>query len=259
MSSPQKILVALLVILTGLVVSQSRSISNLRRQNHQRRTEQQRASDEMERLQRERDLAIEQAAASHQKVIPADSQAAAKIQELRAEANRLRVIAQQANDPFVQTALIWKARKEKLQRMFQDRPDQYVPEMKLLSDNRFLDIAREQDLESETDIRNTMSLVRCRAKEVFASQLCDALGEYVKEHDDQLPTDLLELTVYFTNQEEDYSPILKEYRLLHSGKVEELHRQGISKTTMVSDTRVVDPDFDSLMFIGPGGYGGGRK
>src|SRR6185312_5124168 len=106
---------------------------------------------------------------------------------LRGEVTRLRSDAELANDPVVKQALRRKANVEKMKQLFLEHPEQRIPEMELLSEQSFFDLARDQDLESSNGIRTAYSEIRNRAENLFAAELQPALQKYYQSNSNQPP------------------------------------------------------------------------
>src|ERR1039458_10821539 len=64
------------------------------------------------------------------------------------------------NDPAFQKARLWMAKELKLRQQFEEHPDQWIPEMKHLSSEEWLDQARKADLDTATGMRCALSNVR---------------------------------------------------------------------------------------------------
>lgn len=140
MTTLQKALVtAALTIVVGVEIYQASQASTLRNQVQTLRQQQAPLAAQIQKLRHERDDATNRLAMLAGAVAKVKG-GSAELLKLRGEVTRLQSAASRTDDPFVQTALNWKAKKEKLQRLFQERPDQRVPEMKLLSDQQWLDI-----------------------------------------------------------------------------------------------------------------------
>ena len=167
---------------------------------------------------------------------------------LRGEVTRLRNDAEQANDPVVKKALRWKANVERMKLLFAEHPEQQVPEMKLLSDEYFFDLARDQDLESSNGIRQAYSEIRNRAKNTFAVPLHEALRGFIADNAGQLPVKVGDLKPYFKEPVDE--AMLDQYRLLFTGKASDLKGNFVLR-----DKRVIDPEFDNFWQIGPNAYG----
>jgi RNA polymerase sigma factor (sigma-70 family) len=135
---------------------------------------------------------------------------------LRGAVARLRSEAEQVNDPVVNQALRRKANVEKMKQLFLEHPDQQIPELQLLSDEYFFDLARDQDLESSNGIRKAFSEIRNRAENQFASKLQEALQKFYQTNSNQPPDTILALAPFFDPPTD--TAILEHYHLIETGK-----------------------------------------
>ena len=172
----------------------------------------------------------------------------AELLKLRGDVTRLRNEADEANDPIVKKALRWKANVEKMKELFAEHPDQKVPEMKLLSDDYFFDLARDQDLESSNGIRKAFSDIRMRAKNTFAYPLQLALQKYIEQNNGLLPEAVADLKPYFETPPDD--AMLDQYTMLYTGSMSD-----VKGNFVIRDKQVVDPELDDAWEIGPNAYG----
>jgi RNA polymerase sigma factor (sigma-70 family) len=175
---------------------------------------------------------------------------AAELARLRAEVTRLAQENRERKpaEGFADIAMQWKEKEGKLRRLMDAQPAQRVPEMDLLGDRMWLDIARDADLDSNEGVRKAFSALRHAAKNNFVMDLSTALQKFTQEHNDQLPGTLAELKPYFKNPVTD--AMLDQYQLDHSGRASDIP----SGEWAVSEKSVVDPDYDRLWKIGPQGY-----
>ena len=169
----------------------------------------------------------------------------AELLKLRGEVTRLRMDAEQADDLMVKKALRWKANVEKMKLLFAEHPEQQVPEMKLLSDDYFFDLARDQDLESTNGIRKAFSEIRERAKNIFAPMLEQALSKFSLAHDGQLPSAIGDLKLYFENPVDD--SLLDQYDLIVKGSM--------GGDFVIKSKQVIDSEYDRMWGVGLDGYG----
>jgi RNA polymerase sigma factor (sigma-70 family) len=87
----------------------------------------------------------------------------------------------------------WLDRVDRLKALRDSRPDLVIPELSLLPDAMWLSLARDVQLEDETQIRDVFARVRGSAESTFIGKLQRALRSYVEAHNDRLPDDLHEL------------------------------------------------------------------
>jgi RNA polymerase sigma factor (sigma-70 family) len=257
MTTLQKTLVLVAVAAAvGTGIYEARRASNSEIQIQALRQQQQLTFNQIEQLKKERDTALNGITAlkEEKQKWQRDN---AELPRLRGEVSRMRrdlkELAQSRaaeNDPFVQRAIKWKANEARLRQLFDDRPNQRIPEMEFLSDDAWLNLARDEDLDSEPGIRKALSEVRRYAKNLFVSDLSDALQKYVQQNNGSLPTDILQLKPFFKKPVND--ALLQSYKLLQTGKVSEMQGQWA-----ITDT-VVDAEYDTPWGISPGSFGPAR-
>ncbi|HEV8542507.1 MAG TPA: sigma-70 family RNA polymerase sigma factor [Verrucomicrobiae bacterium] len=212
---------------------------------------------QIEALRRERDLAT-----NHLAVVQTDSERfrrdSMELQRLRGEVGLLRREARDSaqakgasNDPFVQTAVVWKEKEAKLRALIEQRPNNKVPELGLLEDRAWLDIARDAELESEEGIRKTLSELRRSAGNRLAPMLEEGLNKYLEANDGRLPDQVAQLKQFLDPRVTD--AMLDRYQLLYTGKLADVpHGEWVLGQSIQS---VVDQEYDPRWKIGPNGYG----
>jgi hypothetical protein len=114
----------------------------------------------------------------------------------------------------------WLDRVDQLKALRDARADLSIPELALLSDDRWLALARDVELGDETQIRDAFSRVRQAAESAFIQRLQRALRRYVDSHDKRLPADIRELAPLFDVRLPD--GLLDRYTLLAHGAVADL-------------------------------------
>jgi RNA polymerase sigma factor (sigma-70 family) len=250
MTTLQKTLVTTtVVILAGTGIYEARQASQLHDQVRTLQQQQTPLSGQIQQLQRERDDATNRLAemlAENSRLRSNPNQT--EILKLRGEAARLRSNAEQANDPVVKKALRWKANVEKMKLLFAEHPEQQVPEMKMLSDDYFFDLARDQDLDSSNGVRKAYSEIRQRAKNQFAIPLQQALKAFIDDNGGNLPVNVSDLKPYFKEPVDD--AMLDQYKLIVTGKM-----SGVKGNFVLRDKALIDPELDDYWQIGPNAYG----
>ena len=106
-----------------------------------------------------------------------------------------QVHSQELAQEVTQSVFIELARQKEsqLRRLVDARPDQRVPEMDLLSDRTWLDIARDADLNTEEGVGRAFAELRRIAKNTLAPEFSDALLKYLNDYEGQLPARIAEL------------------------------------------------------------------
>ncbi|MEO7413323.1 MAG: hypothetical protein ABIZ81_08190 [Opitutaceae bacterium] len=138
----------------------------------------------------------------------------------------------------------WIARVQQLRQLLAQRPDQQIPELKLLNELDWLAVARRiQGFKDEADQRESLATVRNQAKMKFAGQLASALEKFVAANDGMLPTDLFQVYPHFT------APIdpaaLQRYEMRQSGKATDASHRGHA----IVERAAVDSDYDSRIHL----------
>ncbi|HEY1490958.1 MAG TPA: sigma-70 family RNA polymerase sigma factor, partial [Verrucomicrobiae bacterium] len=99
--------------------------------------------------------------------------------KLRGEVARLKAVEMKDdNDPTKVAAKSFADRIARLKRQLDQWPGKKTPEIVLLTEQDFLDVAARHQLESEADCRDAMSEVRTTAIEKFADLVKKALRQY---------------------------------------------------------------------------------
>jgi hypothetical protein len=73
----------------------------------------------------------------------------------------------------------WIARVKRLREVFEQNPPQKIPEMRLLTDDDWLLIARQNRLDSEDSVRQALAAIRAAAKDRFVVTLNGAVRRYI--------------------------------------------------------------------------------
>jgi hypothetical protein len=250
MTTLQKTIIAATVtVLAGAGIYEARQAAQMRDQVQTLQQQQAPLVEQVQQLQSERDSATNRlvgllAENSRLKSNPNQRE----LLKLRGEVTRLRNEAEQANDPVVKKALEWKANVEKMRLLFAENPEQQVPEMKLLTEDYFFDLARDQDLKTSDGIRKAYSEIRNAAKNQFAILLQQALRSFVEDNEGKLPGSPLDLKPFFQKPVED--AMLDQYVLLFTGKMSD-----VKGNYILRDKSVVDQEFDAFWQVGPYAYG----
>jgi hypothetical protein len=127
--------------------------------------------------------------------------------KLRAEVAQFRNVLQSAptlrdeagNQTTGLDAQVWTDRVKTLKRRLEEWPGKKTPELQLLNEKDWLDEAAFHELDSETSCRQSMSRLRTAAKRKFAGAVNEAIDQYAKSNNGQLPADLSELQPYLAH------------------------------------------------------------
>jgi hypothetical protein len=154
----------------------------------------------MQRLARERDAVTRQLASLRQENegLHRDT---ADLLKLRSEVGNLRNEARQlgqsrtrdANDPTVVAAQAWLNRVKLLKQRFEQWSGKETLELQLLTEQDWLNETANRQLNSDADCREAMSSLRRTAKNKFASAVVEAMEQFTRSNNGQLPSDLSQL------------------------------------------------------------------
>lgn len=249
MTTTQKLaMAAAFAVLAGTGLYQKREVRRLREENQRLQAQTAPLAEQM----REMDRALREAS-NRIATLSGENvrlgQRSTEVHQLRAANTQLRQDAGAASDPFVKQAMSWKETEASLRQLFAERPEQRVPELALLSDDQWLDVARGARLDSEEGIRKALSKARFVAKNSFAPRLSEALQGFVNANDGVLPNDLNQLLPYFKQPADP--ALLEQYKLVGTGRYEDLPPGTMPVTGQV----LVDDMHDARWNIGPNGYG----
>jgi RNA polymerase sigma factor (sigma-70 family) len=235
MTTLQKIAVtAALAVSVGVGIYQAKEAANARAEVQTLQQQQAPLAEQIQQLQRERDEATNLLArmAGESAKNQSDNN---ELLKLRAEVTRQKSVVNIESDPAFQQARLWLAKEDKLRQQFAEHPDQWIPEMKFLTSEDWLDQARKADLDSAAGIRCALSNIRVAAAFNFAQKINQALNTYMITHNQQLPESTSELDSYFRPPVDDADTILSRYEMLDSKELANPAYQGaaITQKTLV--------------------------
>jgi RNA polymerase sigma factor (sigma-70 family) len=153
------------------------------------------------------------------------------------------------SDGAEMTAASWLARADQLRQAFQRSPEKSIPEVRLLTQQDWLDAAKDK-LESDEDYRKAMARVRNAAEDKVAGLVQPALEQYLKAHGDKFPTNLSQLQDYLKTPLD--SAILQRFGIFAADAVPNVRMGG---DWIITQNSFVDPDYDMHFVIGPSGHG----
>jgi RNA polymerase sigma factor (sigma-70 family) len=167
--------------------------------------------------------------------------------KLRGAATQSRNEADVENDPAFPKARLWLAKENKLRQQFADHPDQWIPEMKYLSDEEWLDQARKADLDTATGMRCALSNVRVTAAFNFGSKITEALHAYMNANNQQPPDSTSQLSAYFHPPIDDADTILSRYKMLNT---EEQANAAYFGALIIQSQNILVDHIDNAILIG---------
>ncbi|HEY5043207.1 MAG TPA: sigma-70 family RNA polymerase sigma factor [Verrucomicrobiae bacterium] len=206
MTTLQKALVTTVLVATvGAGVFEAHQNSQLREQNQTLQQQQTSLDGQIQQLQSEHDDATNRLATllaenEQSKSNPNENE----LLKLRGEVTRLQIESEQvrnektksASDPDEIAAQAWVERVKLLKQRFEQWTGKATPELQLLSEQDWLNEAANHDLTNEDVTRIAMADLRKTAKEKFANIVNQALDNFAKSNNGQLPSDLSGLKQY---------------------------------------------------------------
>ena len=170
---------------------------------------------------------------------------AADVARLRGEVARLRENTPSSNsDPTAAAAQSWLARVSQLKERLQQTPGAKIPEFQFLTEQDWLNAAKE-DLNTDEDYRRALSGLRDAAESTFiSSALKPALNQYAQANNGQFPIELSQLQPYFDPPVAD--SILQRWEVAPQSAVPSV----IVGDTLITQAAAVDADYDQRYAIG---------
>jgi len=208
----------------------------------------------------------------------------AELLKLRSEVqglrNESRQVAQRNTkdtiDPTESAAQAWLGRVKQLKQRFEQWPGKKTPELQLLSEQDWLNEAARSELNSEAAFREAMGHLRATAKNRFATEVKEALEQFVQSNSNQYPSDPTQLIPYLKPPADS---LLENYEIAKPGSVHPPQPNSpgseraetwalVEKGNFTPDgipirdgSNLADPEYDMYVVIYRGGsymYGTGR-
>jgi hypothetical protein len=190
--------------------------------------------------------------------------ATSESEKLRAELNRLHGPLQsdsKAQDPFEQMVNNYIQRAVLLNQRLQEMPAEKIPEIDLLDADDWLAAAKNAKLDTDADVRQSLSKLREIAKNKLP--FGSGLYSYTRANDGNLPTDMSQLAPYLRFPVDN--SILARYSIVQQGNVSTL----APGTWVILENSPVDQQYDgqaefgigtsTVIDIGNGGFGIGSQ
>jgi len=250
MTTFQKIAItATVAALVGTSLYEARQASLLRDQNQALRQRLSPLAEQLDKLQSERDSAINRQASLAEQMEKNKSDNG-ELLKLRGEITRLRADAGRADDPAQTAAKQWFNRVEQLKQRLAQTPGANIPELKLLDDEDWLAAVKNPHLESDVEYRRALSTLRQAAESKVASTFQQGLREFIKNNGKQFPTGLDQLQPYFDSPLDD--AILQRWEITSPKTVPSL---GVGTDYIITQKQPVDDVFDTRYAVGANGFG----
>jgi RNA polymerase sigma factor (sigma-70 family) len=254
MTTTQKLLVAVIVVASLMtpVLVQHRVRTKLAVQERALR----RQADRLTELQNEnQSLANFLAQANRLGLLPTAQ--FIELLRLRGQVSRLNLDVQElaqlkvAGSPtesnvLAATAKGWSERVEQLKQWLESNPTGKIPELKFLTDQEWIEAIYRRTLDSDEEYRRAMSNVRADAEIHVFDILHVALRKYAQVSNEQLPSDLSQLSPYFSSPLD--TAILNRYEIMSAdGLVNELQN---GDEWVITQKAPVDEVWDARQVIG---------
>jgi hypothetical protein len=145
----------------------------------------------------------------------------------------------------------WLSRRDKYRDGLMRYPQLNIPELALLSEAEWTDLAGGQPLDTEQQIRKVTAQLRVRAEGHAAARINRALRGYLKAHPDTLPATPQELAPYFDPPID--AAILDRWEVVQTGKLSEVPPN--EQRRILAVKQPADPELDALYSVGANSYG----
>jgi RNA polymerase sigma factor (sigma-70 family) len=205
-------------------------------------------------LQRDSVRALEQrletVLAENRDLLRRRAEDAAKLARVSSELASAQALAT-AGDPAIESALeAWLDRVQAIKGWLEKMPDKRIPQMDLLTEDDWLDAAKNAKVDTELGAREAIAKLRYSALERFSEPMREAMGRYTKANNKQLPSTAMELAPYFTPAVD--SALLQNYEIY---VVEGIHLTDSDgrEAKQALTSKIVDDIFDARVGYTVGG------
>lgn len=143
----------------------------------------------------------------------------------------------------------WLSRVARLRQQLIDHPELGIPELRWVTDQDWLDVAR-SEITSNDDVRRALAKLRAVGTQKFSQIGATALKKYADANHGAFPTDLNELQPFFENPAD--AAVLERYAIIPQNQVPFVQIPG---EQLITQSSQVDPKYDVCMIMGPMGTG----
>jgi RNA polymerase sigma factor (sigma-70 family) len=160
--------------------------------------------------------------------------------------NALTTLAPAAEDLTIAEIV---SRADQMRRTLDANPNLRIPELALLKESDWLQVARERPVGSESDLRASLGRIRSVAKSQLATHLSRALSAYVKGNDGKLPATARDLQPHFAEPIEAavLSAMLDRYDIKPRGSITEVPHDAV--LILENEQALIDRDYDTQLRI----------
>jgi RNA polymerase sigma factor (sigma-70 family) len=190
---------------------------------------QQSQSEDLQRLQREKDAETQRLAALNGEMAKMKTNGS-ELLKLREKLTRLSA----DEDAGMKK---WASRVALLKQKLEQMPNRKIPELQFATEKDWAEAAWNADLDTEDGVRQALSKLREQAINTFLNEMMkDAMKKYLAANNDIVPASLSELKSYFDVPVTD--DMLANYKLLQTGKVD-------NSADLVTLTAHADDEYDT--------------
>ncbi len=144
----------------------------------------------------------------------------------------------------------WLANLKRLKQLFADRPEQRIPEIRLLTDEDWLRATQGISLHGEESIRRAFAAVRTAAVSRFKTPLLEAFKAYAKAAKGVTPSSPSALAPFLSNPTD--AECLSRYEIVPSNFPEKLKARGATAWSLL-ERSAIDEDYDTRHRLNPDG------
>lgn len=193
---------------------------------------------------------VDELSAENRTLRAEQSDAARQLADTRARLSSLQAAAV-GGDPLVESALeAWLGRVRALSAWVEKMPDRRIPEMKLLTQDDWLEAAKNAKVDTELGAREALANLRRLALQRFSKTMDGVIRKYQAGHPHQLPDNPSDLAAYLDPSIDPAILLDYEKKLLAGAKV--VDKGGGTPTTVLA-SKIVDDMFDYTYGYTPGG------
>lgn len=242
------VVTAALAVAAGTGIFEAHQAAQLRGQNQTLQQQQAPLAEQIQQLQRERDDATNRLVGMAEEIAK-NQKNNLELLKLRGRMTQSQNESEIENDPAFQKARLWMAKEDKLRQQFEQHPDQWIPEMKFLSSEEWLDLARKADLDTILGMRCALSNARSVATFDFAGKIQNALRAYMAANNQQLPDSTSQLSAYFHPPLNDAATLLLRYEMLKDSA--DQANPAYQGASIIQDPKTLVDHIDNAVLIGP--------
>jgi hypothetical protein len=144
----------------------------------------------------------------------------------------------------------WLANLDRIKELLAQRPSLGIPQLRLLSEQDWFNIAADAKLDSDEAIRRAFANLRSRAENLMMNKLRSALSAYAKANDGLLPDQPNQLLPFFDPPVE--AELVERYQMLQTGKLSDLS-EGNAGMRLMMPKLPTDIEYDTLWSFGING------